>query len=472
MKGKQRKVKFEDSLPKEGSDATVQLPYNWEPREDQLPFWLYLQKGGKRAVCVAHRKWGKDTVGMRWGSVAAIERVGSYWHMLPKYSEARKAIWEPVDPESGLTRIEATFPREAIANIRDTDMFIKFVNGSTWQMVGSDNYNSLVGAPPVGIVFSEYSLCDPKAWAYMRPILAQNGGWAIFLYTPRGENHGYDLVNFAKTQKDWYWQIIRASESPVFSPAMLAKEKEELIGEWGENEGLAFYNQEYECSFGGFTFGAYYAGQMAKLELQARICNVEWEKQLPVYTAWDLGIDDSMSIWIYQVSGNEFRFIDYVEDAGKNFNFYAEELLHKRPYVYAEHFMPHDVRVREMGAGMEGQKARSRKDTLEKLGIKPIQVVERARDGNAVLAGIFTARELLPQCYFDKVKCDRGIRALKTYSASYDPSKKKLSNSPVKDWSSHAADAFRTFAVGWRREVWTPGRNPMDLMDRYYGSLI
>ncbi len=475
MKGKRRdlmKAKYLDPTRGSRNSEGLTLPFNWNPREDQLPLWVYLQDGGKRAVCVAHRKWGKDTVALRWASFAAMQRVGTYWHMLPKYSEARKAIWEPIDPATGHTRIADTFPAEICANIRDTDMFIKFTNGSTWQMVGSDNYNALVGAPPVGIVFSEWSLCDPKAWAYMQPILEQNGGWALFIYTSRGPNHGLDLLNFAKNEKEWHWEVNPASKTSVLSETQLGNIKRQFIALWGEYEGQALYDQEYECSFTSFQFGAYYATIMKQLHESGHICAVPWEPQLPVYTAWDLGIDDSMSIWCFQVSGSEFRFIDYIEGVGQNFAFYKEALLDDRPYVYVEHFLPHDVKVREMGPGEKGGKARSRKQTLEDLGVKPITAVERPRDTQAVLSGIFSTREILPYCYFDKAKCARGISALEGYSAKYDEDRKTLLKSPDHTWASHAADGFRTFAVGFKRGGFASGQNAMELMDRYWGASV
>jgi len=451
--------------------AEVTLPYNWNPRDDQLPLWVYLQDGGNRAVEVAHRKWGKDTVALRWASFATQKRIGSYWHMLPKYSEARKAIWEPIDPATGHTRIEDTFPKEICANIRDTDMFVKLQNGSTWQMVGSDNYNSLVGAPPVGIVFSEWSLCDPKAWAYMQPILEQNGGWALFIYTSRGPNHGMDLLNFAKKEHGWFWEVNKASQTNVLSKEQLGNILRQFKALWGEYEGQALYDQEYECSFTSFQFGAYYAQEMKQLHETKHICEVPWEQGLPVYTAWDLGVDDSMSIWCFQVSGSQFRFIDYIENVNQNFAFYREELLENRPYIYTEHFLPHDVRVREMGSGASGDGAKSRKQVLEGMGIKPITVVERPRDIQAVLSGIFSAREILPFCYFDEKKCARGLSALEGYSAKYDEDRKTLLKSPDHNWTSHGADAFRTFAVGWRASSLTPGRNPMEMMEKYYGQV-
>jgi hypothetical protein len=351
-------------------------------------------------------------------------------------------------------------------------MFIKLDNGSTWQMVGSDNYNALVGAPPVGIVFSEWSLCDPKAWAYMQPILEQNGGWALFLYTPRGGNHGLDLLNFAKKEEDWFTQIKPASTTKVLSEKQLGNILRQFKALWGEYEGQALYDQEYECSFTSFQFGAYYAQQMKQARESGRICSVPWEQQLPVYTAWDLGVDDSMSIWNFQVSGSQFRFIDYIEGQSQNFAFYKEALYDDRPYIYTEHFLPHDVKVREMGPGEKGGNARSRKQVLEDMGVRPITVVERPRDTQAVLSGIFSARGILPFCYFDEKKCARGISALEGYAAKYDEDRKVLLKSPMHSWESHGADAFRTFAVGWRASSLSPGTNPMEAVDRYYGELI
>jgi phage terminase large subunit len=449
----------------------VELPYKWRPREDQLPFFDYMENGGDRAIVVAHRKWGKDTVALRWESMAAFQRIGSYWHMFPKYSDARKAIWDPIDPTTGTTRLEAAFPYQIRANTRDTDMFIKFINGSTWQLVGSDNFNSYVGAPPVGIVFSEHSLGDPKAWPYLRPILRQNKGWAAFLFTPRGQNHAYDLLKYAQTRKDWFAQVVDAEHSPVFTPDELKEELDELVGVFGEHEGKSFFDQEYLCSFNGFQFGTYYGQQMKLAHETGRITKVPWTERLPVFTAWDLGVDDSMSIWIYQITGSQFRFIDYIEDTGQNFDFYRKELIDERPYAYSEHFLPHDIRAREMGPGLAGEGALTRQEVLESMGIRPIKVVERARDQQAVLSGIFSVRDILANCYFDEEKCQRGIQALEGYKAKYDDEKKKLSNSPVLDWTAHGADAFRTFAVGWRKDGQSASGKLLEAIEKYYGGV-
>lgn len=157
--------------------TVVHIPGAWRPRAYQLALWRYLEGGGLRADVAAHRRWGKDEVALNWTAVAALQRQGAYWHLLPEASQGRKAIWDAVNPHTGRRRIDEAFPPELRSQTKDQEMFIRFRNGSTWQVVGSDNYNSLVGSPPAGVVFSEWALAKPDAWTYLRPILAENGGW-------------------------------------------------------------------------------------------------------------------------------------------------------------------------------------------------------------------------------------------------------------------------------------------------------
>src|SRR3712207_6376859 len=138
--------------------ATIRLPYAWSPRPYQRGLWSYLEQGGRRAVEVAHRRWGKDEVALHWTAVAAHQRVGAYWHMLPEAAQARKAIWDAVNPHTGKRRIDEAFPPVLRETTREAEMFIRMDNGSTWQVVGSDNFNSLVGSPPIGLVASEHAL--------------------------------------------------------------------------------------------------------------------------------------------------------------------------------------------------------------------------------------------------------------------------------------------------------------------------
>lgn len=430
------------------------LPNNWEPRPDQMHLWSYLESGGRRAVEVGHRRWGKDDLSLHFTATATQQRIGNYWHMLPQFNQCRKAIWEAVNPHTGKRRIDEAFPVDIRKKTRETDMLIEFKNGSIWQLVGSDNYNALVGSPPVGIVYSEYALSDPQSWAYLSPILEENDGWAIFISTSRGNNHFKRLYDFAKVTPGWFAELLPATQTPVFTPDQLEKIKAEMIGAHGEDLGEALFNQEYLCSFEGAKPGAYYAKQMALANKEGRITDVPWTSGLEVYTFWDLGVDDSTTIWFMQFSGMQVRVIDYYEGTGYGFEHYAK-ILKEKPYVYGDHYMPHDAAVRELSSG---EFAKSRQEVAEGLGIKPVVIVERARDIQAVITGIGSVRNILSRCWFDKAKCWQGISALEGYSADYDENKKIMSNRPAHTWESHGADAFRTFAVGYSTTLGTNKR--------------
>jgi len=419
----------------------VELPSGgWRPRDYQHNVWGYLENGGKRAVAVWHRRAGKDEFCLRWNSVAAFERVGTYWHMLPQANQARKAIWDAINPHTGKRRIDEAFPREIRETTRDQEMMIRFVNGSTWQVVGSDNYNSLVGAPPVGVTFSEWALADPRSWAFIRPILLENGGWALFNYTPRGNNHGRTIYDAAVDDPNWFAERLPASETDVFTREQLSAEEKEYIREYGPDLGKALFRQEYHCSFDAAVLGAYYALEMSDADTQGRISGVPLDKTGLVHTAWDLGRTDHTSIWFFQIIGREIRVIDFYTSSGVGLDHYAAELRDKG-YRYGTHILPHDVEVTDLSA------AKSRKEILRGLGLEHIHVVPQRR----VEEGIAAVRSILSRCWFDKTNCAHGISALREYRAQWDETLKTLKPAPLHDWASHPADAFRYLALGYDR---------------------
>jgi hypothetical protein len=243
--------------------SVPRLPNNWVPRDYQWEAWDYLWNGGLHAELVWHRRSGKDELALHWAAVAAMKRPAGYWHMLPEAAQARKAIWDAVDPHTGKRRIDQAFPHEIRANTRDQDMLIRFKNGSTWQVLGSDNYDSLVGSPPAGVVFSEWAMAKPEARAFLRPILAENGGWQVYVTTPRGPNHAKATFEAAKADPLSFAQLLTARQTSVFTKQQLAIELASYQVEYGQDRGMALFEQEYLCSFEAILTGLTVFGRKA-----------------------------------------------------------------------------------------------------------------------------------------------------------------------------------------------------------------
>jgi hypothetical protein len=422
-------------------ELTERKKAHWTPRKYQEAAWNFLRGGGKRAYLVWHRRAGKDDVCLRHTLQALQERPGGYWYLLPQQEQARKAIWRAVDPHKGKRRIDISFPPALREKTLDQEMLIQFKNGSTWQVLGSDNYNALVGSPPVGIVFSEWPLSDPQAWSYLAPILEENGGWAVFNGTPRGPNHGKTLFEHASRNPDWYCERLTADDTGVFTPAQLEGIESEYIGLHGEDHGRSIFQQEYMCSFTAAVLGTYYGGEMAAAERQGRICGVPYDHAVRVNTAWDIGIGDATAIWFFQQVGKEVHIIDYYEASGQGLDHYVK-VIEKKGYFYQRHILPHDVQARELGIG------RTRLEHLEKLGLRRgvlgrIDIAPRQQDEE----GINAARMLLPRCWFDAVKCRKGVEALKLFRTEWDHDKRVFKRKALHDWTSHAADAFAYLAL-------------------------
>lgn len=388
-----------------------------------------MDSGVKRAVCVWHRRAGKDKTAFNFMVKKALERVGTYFYVLPTYAQGKKIIWHGMDKEG--FRFLDHCPEAIRKRTSNQEMFIELKNGSIIQVVGSDNIDSLMGTNPIGVVFSEYSLQNPEAWDLIRPILDENGGWAIFNFTPRGNNHGWELWEMARHNDKWFSQILTVDDTGAVSKEVIDDER---------NSGMPedFVQQEFYCSFNAPRSGAYYAHIMEKAEQEKRIGNVPWDPAIGVDTIWDLGIGDANAIWFTQSVGKEIRFIDYYENNGEGLSHYAK-YLQAKPYVYKEHIAPHDIQARELGTG------KSRLETARSLGIN-----FKVAPSLSVEDGIEATRSMLSHAWFDAQKCKHGILALKNYRKEWDEKNKVFRTRPEHDWSSHAADAARMRAITLR----------------------
>jgi len=422
----------------------VRLPNNeWTPRPHQMNLWKHLRNGGKRAMAVWHRRAGKDDVCLHHTSLAAnVDRVATYWHCTPEYAQSRKAIWAAINPHTGKRRIDEAFPLALRANTNDSEMFIRFKNGSTWQCIGSDRYDTTVGSGAAGIVYSEWALANPSAWAYHRPMLEENNGWAVFITTPRGRNHALTMFNHAKQSPDWFAELLTAKDTDALTAEALAETEREYIALYGEDVGRAQMQQEYYCNFQASILGSFYALEMANVRNEGRIDEIEALPDQFVHRVWDLGVTDDTSIWWFQIVGSQVFILDCYSSSGAGVEHYAEEIKkreHQHGWRHGTDFVPHDAKIKEWGSG------RTRVETMQALGLKPFLVPMAS-----IADGINAVRRTLPLCVFHPRTEEAGIAALEQYRREWDDEKKCFRATHVHDWTSHPADAFRYLSLAWR----------------------
>jgi hypothetical protein len=413
----------------------------WRPRAHQRKLWNYLEGGGKRAIAIWHRRAGKDEICLHTAAVQAMERKGNYWHCLPEYSQARKAIWTAVNAHTGRRRIDEAFPHEIRETTNDNEMFIRFTNGSTWQLIGSDRFDATVGAGPIGITYSEWAISNPSAWGYHRPMLQENNGWAAFITTPRGHNHAKAMYDMALANPSWFGERLTALETGALSSTQLQEARDEYIALYGEDVGNAQFEQEYLCSWNSAILGAFYALEIASVRDEGRIVDIEAPKGQPVHRSWDLGVSDDTSIWWFVKVGAQIFILDHYSSSGVGLEHYAGEIeARERQHGWRSgiDYVPFDARVKEWGSG------KTRVETMRSLGLKP-QLIPHA----AIADGINAVRQTLPLCVFHP-RTEPGINALEQYRREWDDDKKVYRSSALHNWASNPADSFRYLSLAVR----------------------
>lgn len=387
-------------------------------------------------VLVCHRRFGKTVFSVNELIDKGLRnptRNPQYAYIAPNYGQAKRVAW---DMFKEFTRnIPGVEVNEAELRI---DIKLDGTgNRVRFMLLGAENPGSLRGIYLDGCVLDEYAEMDPTIWAQViRPALADRRGWAIFIGTPKGQNHFYDVLEIAKKNPDdWHHITYKASQTRLVAAPELKAAKAVMAPEE--------YEQEFECSFAAALIGSYYGKQMEALEEKGRIAEVPHDPHLEVDTYWDLGLSDATAIWFVQQVGQEVRLIDYIEDSGQSLDWYARALKvgDRKDYNYGVHFLPHDAAARSLDTG------RSRQETLRKLGLKTIILTKQKIED-----GINAARVLLPKCWIDKKKCERGIKALNNYEKKWDAKNKIFSSKPLHNWASNGADAFRYVAQGLKED--------------------
>ena len=396
----------------------IVIPY--KPREHQLKVHELLE--GKRfAVVVAHRRFGKTVAALNHLIREAVlndKETPRYAYIAPTYGQAKRVAWDYL--------VKYTTPLGGTNNI--SELRVDFW-GRRIQLYGSDNPDSLRGQFFDGVIIDEVGDQNPKIWTdIVRPALTDRKGWCLFIGTPKGHNHFKELRDRAEKEDGWGLLEFKASETGVVDEVELKAAKNEM----GEDK----YRQEFECSFDAAVEGSYFGQILNELEAKKHMQEIPREELSRTFTAWDLGMGDSTSIWVAQLVGTEVRLLDYYENHGVGLDHYVK-WIRDNDYEKAEHILPHDVRVRELGTG------KSRMEMLEEAGLE-IKIAPRM----SLDDGIQAVRRLLPRCWFNVPKVQTGLNCLRNYRRDYDEKRKIFYERPLHDWSSHGSDSFRYLALG------------------------
>lgn len=409
----------------------------FDPRPYQLEVLSALDKGFRRAVLVWHRRAGKEVVCFNYLVRQAFwHRVGTYVYFFPTTRLGRRILWDGINRDG--SRFLSYIPKEIVDKVNEQEMKVKLVNGSVIQIIGTDLIEN-VGINPVGVVFSEFSLQDPKAWSFTRPILRENKGWAIFNFTPRGRNHAYELYLMAKNNPRWFCQRLTVDDTSVLTAADIEAERREGVSE-------QMIQQEYYCDFDQGAEGAYYAKLLNQAEIEGRLCVLPFDPQYRVSTFWDIGVGDETAILFVQLVGQEVYIINQYNAEGEGLAHYAGVLDRFNKdfgYLYDEHYAPHDIQVRELGSG-----AQTRLQIARELGIH-FKVVPNI----GISEGIELARGIFPRLRVDAERCNYFIKCAENYHKKYNERLNVYSDKPEHDWSSHC---FTGDTLVWTRNGMQP----------------
>tara|TARA_B100001093_G_C26782513_1_gene995260 strand:+ start:193 stop:1461 length:1269 start_codon:yes stop_codon:yes gene_type:complete len=399
----------------------IEIPY--KPRALQKILHEKISKS-RFSVLVLHRRAGKTVMCINHMIRAALtnpNQPSRYAFISPTFKQGKATAWDYIKTYAG--KIPGV-------KFNESELRADFPNGSRITILGGENDQALRGIFLDGCVFDETQSINPSVFPeVIRPALADRKGWCIFIGTPKGRNYFYDLYCQAKKMDGWYASTHKASETGILDSEELDSAKQMMSPD--------LFEQEFECSFQAAITGAYYGTLIERAEQEGRITDELYDENLEVESWWDLGMNDQTVIWFVQRYKSQIRLIDYYEASGEGLDHYAK-VINNKPYDYSTHIAPHDIKVRELGAY-----GKSRLESALELGIS-FTVAPKL----SIEDGIEAVRKAIPNCYFDKNKCQVGIEALKAYQKRWDEKNQCFRNKPLHNFASHSADAFRTGIVG------------------------
>ena len=408
--------------------SAVVIPYAPRAVQRELHAQLDTHRFG---VAVAHRRMGKTVLAVNHLIRAALtcpKARPRFAYIAPTFTQGKQIAWDY------LKHYTAVIPG---VTVNETELRIDLPNGGQVRIYGADNPDRLRGIYLDGAVLDEYGLMQSRTFTeVVAPCLVDRQGWAFFIGTPNGKNHFWDIVRQAEGQADWFVATYRADETHLIAPEELTRARAVM----SEDE----YAQEFLCSFEASVKGAVYAAELSAVREQGRVATVPYDPRLPVDTYWDLGIGDATAIWFAQTTpSGEVRLIDYLEDASQPLTHYIGAVKTK-PYVYGDHWAPHDIEVREYSTGQSRYAIAQAHGLTFRVGKRlPIE------------DGLNAVRLVLPRCWFDTERTAQGREALLNYRYKANTRLDELDLArPEHDWASHGADAFRLLALAH----WVPSQ--------------
>lgn len=354
-------------------------------------------------------------------ALATSKKDARYAYIAPYYGQAKAVAWDYLK----------RYSLQVAAKFSESELSVELKNGSRIRLFGADNPDALRGMYLDGVVMDEFADMRPSLWGeIIRPLLSDRKGWAVFIGTPKGRNVFWDIYDKAKSDADWLSLTLKASETGLIDAEELADARKSMTE--------AQYEQEFECSFEAAIVGAIYAKELGWARNQDRIGDVPYDPGRLVWTAWDIGYGDATAIWFAQLIDSRIRIIDYYESNGEQIAHYLS-LLKSKGYQYDTAILPHDADTNGKFATGRSIAQQVRENGF---GVKVL------RNDTSLENGINEARKVFPRCHFDKIKTRAGVEALQHYRWDYNQRLDELKPTPVHDWASHAADAFRYLAVG------------------------
>lgn len=400
----------------------VVLESSYTPRPHSLAFHSRSQRF---SVMVWHRRAGKTVACINDLIDKAIQcplDFPKYAYIAPFYSQAKSIAWVYLKH----------YASPLIEKVMESELSVVLKNGATIRLYGADNPDSLRGNYFDGVILDEYGDMTPRLFGeVIAPTLADRKGWCVFIGTPKGMNHFFDLWEEAAVNDRWFTSMLKASTSGIIDDEELSMLRD-MPGSDDQT-----YEQEFECSFRAAIRGSYYGKILGELEDRGHMGIFPHDRDLPVLTAWDIGYSDDTSVWFYQTNGKEFKIIDFFTVSGYSVDDVLAHLRGKE-YAYGTMYLPHDAKNKSFQTG------KSTRELMIAAGCSTQLVPSMS-----IQDGIQAARKTLPRVFFNTCNPDvkLGVNALKMYQREWDDKRKIFKEAPKHDWSSNPADAFRMFAL-------------------------